>query len=623
MTTSAMSPDQQTHPRAVRPIRENAADRSVQQIIAAARATPRSSWSVWMLSGLTGVLLWASFRPLDWGPLGWVAMVPLILLVRLQCRPRWMYVAVFTAGFASNLAILQWMRLGDPAMYAAWVLLTFCIAVFFPLFLGLSRVAVHRYSIPLTLAVPTVWVGLEYVRAHLMTGFAWYYLGHTQYRWVELIQISDLFGAYGVSFLVVLTSACLAGLLPTSLLARLKLLPPDAESSIFDDRGASRRQMLSVACCLTVFAASLVYGYVRRSQAEFREGPRVAIIQGNFTTSLKRDPSEWGRLFRRHHSLTGQAVKHQPDLIVWPETMFRWPLYEFQPGMSDEDLRRVAPEVRVENWRDPSVKSTLTDVSQQSGAAMVVGIESFVASKRQFHHFNSAAFIRPDVGLNGRYDKIHRVPFGEYIPLREQVPWLYRFTPFPRNFGIDAGERAIAFDYHQWRFAPIICFEDTVPHLVRRIINATDDSASGGKGVDFLVNVTNDGWFHGSSELDQHLITALFRCIECRTPMVRAVNTGISAFIDGDGIVVEPDVFVDGDRKGRDSMRDPKTGRWHKQLNAVLIDTVPLDDRTSAYLAAGDWFAGSCGFCTLMLLMGGLLPRRKKRKAPPEQVATL
>src|SRR5205823_10568507 len=129
------------------------------------------------------------------------------------------------------LPTLQWMRLGHPAMYAAWGALSFYLALYFPLFVALARVAVWRFGMPLTLAAPIVWVGLELLRGYLMTGFSWYYLAHTQYRWVELIQISDLLGAYGVSFLVALVAGCAAELLPVSVLARLRLLPASASSS--------------------------------------------------------------------------------------------------------------------------------------------------------------------------------------------------------------------------------------------------------------------------------------------------------------------------------------------------------------------------------------------------------
>src|SRR5690606_5458190 len=132
--------------------------------------------------------------------------------------------------------------------------------------------------------------------------------------------------------------------------------------------------------------------------------------------------------------------------------------------------------------------------------------------------------------------------------------------------------------------------------------------------VDCLVNLTNDGWFHGSSELDQHLITARFRSIETRTPMVRAVNTGISAIINGDGVVVEPEVFIDHDGTAegerRTTIRDPKSGRFHKQLNAAQVGVVPLDPRTSLYVRTGDWFAGLCAAGCVCLLIAGLILRR-------------
>ena len=153
-----------------------------------------------------------------------------------------------------------------------------------------------------------------------------------------------------------------------------------------------------------------------------------------------------------------------------------------------------------------------------------------------------------------------------------------------------------------------------MPHLVRRMINAVDERADDQDrdAVDCLVNLTNDGWFRGSSEQEQHLITASFRCIETRTPMVRAVNTGISAVIDGDGVIREPLAFIDYDRhpsmqrdpnvRPRETLRDPKSGRYHKSLNATVVADVPLDPRDSLYLWWGDWLAAGC----LMLSLAGL-----------------
>ena len=124
--------------------------------------------------------------------------------------------------------------------------------------------------------------------------------------------------------------------------------------------------------------------------------------------------------------------------------------------------------------------------------------------------------------------------------------------------------------------------------------------------------VPNDGWFHGSSELDQHLITSAFRAVECRTPLVRAVNTGISAYIGGDGVVLEPEVLIDADKRDRDAMRDPQTGRWYKQRNAAMVHPVPLDNRSSLYVKWGDWFASLCGLGVVLLIAGSLLPHGRQ-----------
>jgi apolipoprotein N-acyltransferase len=356
---------------------------------------------------------------------------------------------------------------------------------------------------------------------------------------------------------------------------------------------------------LAVCAAVLVYGFVRRGQADFQPGPRVALIQGNFVASL-RNHEDYNQTFLTHLRLTALAVREQPDVIVWPEGMFRWPLTSADPQLTDEQLQQWAPRVSPEFWRDASVRETLIAESQKTGAAMIFGLECVDLKEQRVQQANSAVFVRPDVGLAGRYNKIHLVPFGEFMPFVKSLPWLARLSPYPPDFGLTAGKQASLFEYRGWRMSPIICYEDTVPHLVRQIVAIGKEQP-----LDILVNLSNDGWFHGSSELDQHLVTAAFRAVECRTPLVRAVNTGSSAVIDGDGAILDPEVFLDGDNQGRTTWRDPKTGRWHKQLNAAVVQTVPLDSRTSLYVRYGDWFAGLCAALTVFWAGSGWFVRRR------------
>ncbi|MBM4076982.1 MAG: apolipoprotein N-acyltransferase, partial [Planctomycetes bacterium] len=428
-------------------------------------------------------------------------------------------------------------------------------------FVAVSRQAVHRWNVPFVLAIPLVWTGLEYLRSHLITGFSWYFLGHSQYRWLELIQISDVFGAYGVSFVVAMCSASLTLLIPHSWLIRLKL--DHSTTGPITASGLTLSQLVQVASTMAVFVATLTYGYVRRSQANFTPGPRVALIQGNFPASLRVPPPAEEDVFLTHLKLMAMSVREQPDVIVWPEGMFPYQLLNAPSEMTDEQLQEVASFVPPDAWRDDSVRRLLETESLRTNAALILGMSTAVADTKRVHYFNSATFVRPDMGLSGRYDKLHRVPFGEYIPLRDSLPWLKKLTPYREAGGIDPGQEPAFFEYRSWKMAPVICFEDTVPHLVRGIVAAgnrqadnqmNDEQPSQGpdgsnKKVDLLVNMTNDGWFGSSSEREQHLITSAFRAVECRTPLVRAVNTGISSIIDGDGAIVDPEVFIDGDSR--------------------------------------------------------------------------
>jgi len=601
----------------------SAANPAIQELIEADRKPHVSVKGVWLCGGLSSLLLWLSFTPVDFGALAWLALVPISLLIRIPQRTSWLYPVLYLCGLVYYLITLQWMRLGDPSMYIALVALSLYVAAYIPLFVWLSRLAVHRLRIPLLLTVPMVWAGLEYARAYLLTGFSWYYLGHTQYQWTQIIQISDLVGAYGVSFLVALGNAAIVMILPGQIYAKLNLLAQSKQSqsqkflqnaAVEQLTPSMRVRSLNLIAMLLCFAAAYVYGQVRMNQESFTAGPRVAIIQGNFPARVQMDPNEPRMMFNRHYQMTGQAVQYQPDLIVWPEGMYPNFLLQADQHLTEEDLLRIAPFIRPEDWQNKRVIDSMGNIARQSGAAMILGLHAATANREDgFRKYNAAAFIRPDLGYVDRYDKIHRVPFGEYIPLRDSIGWLQKLTPYSQGYGIDAGQYTVPFSFRKWKYLPIICFEDTVPHLVAGMVRSINNNKPGQFSMhkagppDVLVNLTNDGWFHGSSELDQHLITASFRAVECRIPVVRAVNTGISAVIDGDGVIREPTEFIDIDNEGRNSLTDPETGRRHRQLNAIIIDDVPLDNRSSLYVQYGDWFAMGCligcGLCLFGLFL--------------------
>ncbi len=590
----------------------------IHRIIAkAATAAPvireGSTRSAALLVASSMILLWLSFTPVDWSGLAWIALVPLIQLLRLKSLPPRAYLVTWSLAFIWALCTLQWMRLGHPAMFLALVGLSFYVALYVPIFVWLGRRCLAM-GMPVWIAAPVIWTALEYIRSWMITGFAWYFLGHSQYRWSNLIQVCDIFGVYAVTFVIALVAAAIAVNVPLAWLQRLNLSVETTNSAT----SVTQIRWIPVLTASVVFVAVLCYGFVRRTPSEqFPAGPVFALIQGNFTPDMKQDEAENTTRYRIHDALTREAVLLQPDMILWPETMFPTPMRSVADGVTDKQILEQLPrqllqsygsdtDPLIQNWRAEDVQKRLEMHAQASGAALVIGVEAVVAEQNRMKVYNSAAFVRPDLGYTGRYDKIHRVVFGEYIPLKSLFPWLHKLTPFGSSYGIEEGESVRMFEYGGHRIAPLICFEDTVPDLVRQIAAQRDVA---GNGCDVLVNLTNDAWFHGSSELDQHLITAAFRCVETRMPMVRCVNGGISAFIDGNGqirdpaeihIMKEPFDGLQVQLELVEGLRDPETGHWRRQFSGIIFGQAPLDPRESLYVKYGDWFAAICLVTTLL-----------------------
>ena len=260
-----------------------------------------------------GMLLWAAFPPLGLWPLAWVAPCFWIRLVRRTELPgRRPYLALYVAGCLHWLILVQWIRLPHWSAYFGWLALAGYLGLYVLLFVALTRVAVHALRLPVVLAAPAVWTGLELFRGHFLTGVSIALLGHTQQTWIPLIQIADLFGAYAVSFVVMLVAACLARSIPCQM-------------------QCWNWKPLAVASA--VLAGVLAYGYGRlgaeTAASENSKVVRVALIQGSIDTEFKNESFEqWAqrlrRIFGQYHRLTLDATSQNSDLdlIVWPESMF-------------------------------------------------------------------------------------------------------------------------------------------------------------------------------------------------------------------------------------------------------------------------------------------------------------
>jgi apolipoprotein N-acyltransferase len=540
-----------------------------------------------VVAGLaSGLLLWTSFPPAEWNWLAWIALAPLFWLATLRHDRLRAYLGAWAGGFVFWLFAVSWVRLCDSDAWVGWILMALVLSLWWPAFLALCRSAVFRLRIPLMLAAPIIWVGLEYFRAYFFTGFPWYYLGHSQSRFLYVIQIADITGALGVSLVIALVNVFIVDLVTLPLFHHTK-------------RGSRLAVRQEVRLCLVtiLLGTTLCYGAFRVSHADFRNGPRLALLQSNIEQSHKMvgDPFEILRAFEK---LVKRAlsVKDRPDLIVWPETAYPFGFITIDSGVDAKSLESqvasipTTKKILVSDWlsKQKDVTEHLHRWTDQLNVPMLVGTTLYDHRPDALNKYNSAILFEPMLRTLSMYHKLHLVPFGEYVPFIETIPWLRKLAPYrgekPPSLSFGKEPRLLGLGPH--RLAVSICFEDTIPQVINRFFIPAGD----GHQPDVLINLSNDGWFHNSSELDVHLAIAAFRAVEHRVPLARAVNTGLTALIDGNGQI---------------------RANLPKEMDDVLSVTVPLDDRTSLYSRWGDWFGLSCLAITIGLVPIGIV--RKPR----------
>lgn len=471
----------------------------------------------WGLPFLSGLLFWSSFAPLDWGVLAWVSLVPLLLYAKLTSGWRSFLVA-WLAGAVTFAAGFFWLRHTVPAG-------PYLLGLYTGLYAAVFVLLVRRLG---TAWAPVAWVALEVVRGRLFTGMPWLLLGYTQHPWPVFYQIADVGGVWLVSGLVVLVNAALV----------------------------ERCQILRTGAVAAVLLSTL-YGAARIGTIPITEGPKISVIQPNIPQDLKmlqlEQEDQARENYEKHLFLTLQAAEGKPDLVVWPEAaIYRGIVYNPERKRWAETpwYRRVVDA----GCGVPAIVGLLVqDVREKGGR---IDWDSAEIT-------NSALLVHPDRGVEKRFDKVHLVPFAESFPLgtRELVmKWS----------GLRIAEMRPGAEFPVWEaggagFGLQICFEAIFPEISREIA---------GKGGRFSVNISNDGWFRDSAELDQMLAMARFRAVESRIGFIRATNTGISAFID-------------------------PVGRVHalipeKEVEGVLTARVKVTEAKSLYLAWGNvpaWLA--------------------------------
>src|SRR5262245_43029712 len=349
------------------------------------------------------VLMWAGFFPLNQGWVAWFALVPLLALIRSPAvTMRSLLWTSYLSGFVFFLAALNWMRVAHPMMKWAWIALSFYCAWYFLLAAWLLRRLDRAFSLPFTLTLPVVWTSLEFLRSHFLTGFPWYLIGLSQHDYLPLIQMADLGGVYAVSFLV------LAG---NGLIFELGSKLSAVRSRMFLREGFSRRSLaIQLASVVVLLTGCLGYGFLRLGEAEFKEGPRVALLQSNVEQGIRNARHDEGEkaavamdAIKQHtKDLTDQILHEQqnPDLIIWPETTFANNWFQAGAGTPESDLPIGLAESRTFS------ENLLNDVMRYSRAPILLGLNTLEFSRGlTLSRYNSALLVRKDEKEFERYDK--------------------------------------------------------------------------------------------------------------------------------------------------------------------------------------------------------------------------
>ncbi len=577
-----------------------------------------------LLSAFSVALLTTAQEPIGYSYTAWFALVPWALAVAGAKTPGKALLINLLTGLAYFLVNAYWLT---------WITLPGYIAVCFYLawyfvLTGFILRQIYLYRRwPFTLVLPIIWVGQEFLRATVITGFPWSFLSHTQHLSLRLIQISDTLGAYGVTFLVAMTNGLICDLLLRPLVKRKAPQQQNNTSDknpppIINPRLAARELILITAAGLI---GTTLYGQWRLHQSTqtITTGPTLSLIQENIPQHVKESGKSNLEIFAGHLNLSRQALAAQPkpDLIVWPETMTCVPV-------NDKFLQLKAPGFDLSGFeylnQARDFDRQLRELAQQGSAVLVgtpglkmapVGDELLPINK-----WNSAVlYLKTGQKYHKRYDKMHLVPFGEVVPFKNSWPWLYRqlnsLTPYDYEYSLDAGREQTVFQFtdstgRPWQFAVAICYEDATAYVPRKLT-----TADGQKKIDFLLNISNDGWFvHGgrnnrpivsSSELPQHWAICKFRAVENRIGIARAVNTGISGFIRPDGS--EQTTPLAGTLPAAIHRRQATAG--------FITDKIVLDSRVSPYSSIGDLFAIACTFITAILFFDAFRCRKKELKS--------
>jgi apolipoprotein N-acyltransferase len=517
--------------------------------------------------------------PFDLSIFAWVALVPFILTCSPDV-PKWRL--VWTSYLVSALYWLGNLYWIAYVTIPAYVLFSLYLALYWPILALCIRYFRKNAKVPIFIVTTLLFLGAEAWQGIIFTGFNWRLMAHSQYKNLSLIQIADIFGELGVSFVVVIVNALVAELIIQA--GNKKFLRP-----------VNAIKTIGVAALIV---AAIIYGnqQINRSRNHLKQGPLVGSVQPNVPSLVKESPDSAEDTVNELIKRSSLCFQAGAKLVAWPETMV-------PATLNDEYL------MLCDSFSNPKVfDNRIAEHCKDTGYVLLgahavnVGLENL---EYVIHdQFNSAFLYEPTGKQNQkRYDKIHLVLFGEYIPFKKSWPWFYNLilslSPYDYDYNLTKGTEYTRFtlksDDKEYGFAVLICYEDTDAQVTRKMVMPEPDAAK----ADWLVNISNDGWYVRykdgkvlpSVELSQRTAISVFRAVENRVSILRSVNTGISCLINPLGGI--QDSFINGDL--------PKEAMERQGVAGWFVDCIVIDKRMTFFTRYGPWLKH--GFAATMVIM--------------------
>lgn len=448
------------------------------------------------IGSLSGLLFLLSIPKADLEFLAWVCLLPGFLALPRASRRR-LFLIGLAWGIVAGIGRAYWLsdtlQLYGEVPASLSILTTALLISYLALYPAVFYCLAARieFSSPwFSWVAAALWVLLEWIQGWAFTGFPWEFLGYSQYLNLPLIQVASIAGVYGVSYLIVLANATLAQL--------VYLGPP------------GRRWLLCAGPPAVVLACVLVYGHLRlhAPDSPAHDPLRVAIVQGNISQDQKWKYTRIAETTQHYVDLTRTLAGSRLDLIIFPETAL--PFY-----------------FREERYA--AARQAIADLAHQLGTPILIGSLEGAANPPS-EVYNRAFLMDVDGAIVDYYDKIHLVPFGEYLPLSEIFQYLGGLTAESGSFAPGQRFAPLNLPGQNLPFGVFICYESTFPQIARTLAR---------HGAAFLITTTNDAWFGRSAAPYQHFSMAVLRAVETGRPVLRAANTGISGLISPTGEILK------------------------------------------------------------------------------------